>query len=94
MTDNLNHRKYQLIQEIIKIQNEGLIDALEREIIASRDRSKKLWTSLIKPTKPKLSLVDMISEQSYRPITKDDFFATAGKVGIEEPIEDLLKMLD
>lgn len=94
MTDNLNHRKYQLIQEIIRIQNEGLIEALEREIVASREHRNMLWASLIKPTKPKLSLADMISEQSYTPITKDDFFAAADTVGIEEPIEDLLKMLD
>ena len=94
MTDNLNNRKYQLIQEIIRIQNESLIEALEREIIASQKRNERLWASIIKPTKSKLSLTEMISEQSYTPITGDDFFATADKVGIEEPIEDLLKMLD
>lgn len=94
MTDHLNHRKYQLIQQIIRIQNEQLIDVLEQEIKASQQQQAKLWDAIIKPTKPKSSLKDMIAAQGYKPLTSKSFFEQADKVAIKESIEDLLKMLD
>ena len=92
MTDNLTHRKYQLIQEIVRIDNERLIEALEEEIRAAKDKNQQLWKSIIKPPKAKLSLEGMIAEQSYVPIVGQDFFAEADKVGIDESIEDLLRL--
>ncbi len=94
MTDNLTHRKYELIQQIILIQSETSLNKLEQEVEMLKQRESQLWTSIVKPSKPKLSLEEMIIKQSYTPPTQNAFFSLADEIGIEEPLEDLLKMLD
>ena len=84
MTKDLDSRKYKLIQEIMKLDNEEALSKLEEEVF---------WTAL-KPFRKTLTLEQMIKEQNYKPIEKDEFFKMVDELEIEESIEELLSMLD
>lgn len=48
----------------------------------------------IKPIKSSVTLDTLKQEQHYRPIHKDEFLKKARAINIQEPLNDLLKMLD
>ena len=48
----------------------------------------------IKPIRKSATLDTLKREQHYQPIHKDEFMKKAQAVNIQEPLEDLLKMLD
>jgi hypothetical protein len=48
----------------------------------------------VKPIRKTVTLEELIAEQNYRPIKKDEFFRKAGELKFEESLEELLAMLD
>ena len=92
MTKDLDSRKYKLIQEIMKLDNEEALSKLEEEV-ESIQQEEVFWTA-IKPLRKTLTLEQMIKEQNYKPIEKDEFFKMVDELDIEESIEELLSMLD
>ena len=92
MTKDLDSRKYKLIQEIMKLDNEEALSKLEEEV-ESIQQEEVFWTA-IKPLRKTLTLEQMIKEQNYKPIEKDEFFKMVDELKIEESIEELLSMLD
>lgn len=53
----------------------------------------KFWEA-VKPIRKSISLDQMIAEQDYKPVQREAFFRKTNKLNIEEPLEDLLSMLD
>ena len=92
MTKDLDSRKYKLIQEIMKLDNEEALSKLEEEVEAIQ-QEEVFWTA-IKPLRKTITLEQMIKEQNYKPIEKDEFFKMVDELEIEESIEELLSMLD
>lgn len=92
MTKDLDSRKYKLIQEIMKLDNEEALSKLEEEV-ESIQQEEVFWTA-IKPLRKTITLEQMIKEQNYKPIEKDEFFKMVDELEIEESIEELLSMLD
>ena len=92
MTKDLDSRKYKLIQEIMKLDNEKALSKLEEEVEAIQ-QEEIFWTA-IKPLRRTITLEQMIKEQNYKPIEKDEFFKMVDELEIEESIEELLSMLD
>ena len=92
MTKDLDSRKYKLIQEIMKLDNEEALSKLEEEV-ESIQQEEVFWTA-IKPLRKTITLEQMIKEQNYKPIEKDKFFKMVDELDIEESIEELLSMLD
>lgn len=92
MTKDLDSRKYKLIQEIMKLDNEEALSKLEEEV-ESIQQEEVFWTA-IKPLRKTITLEQMIKEQNYKPIEKDEFFKMVNELEIEESIEELLSMLD
>jgi hypothetical protein len=92
MTKDLDSRKYKLIQEIMKLDNEEALSKLEKGVEAIH-QEKAFWTA-IKPLRKTITLEQMIKEQNYKPIDKDEFFKMVDELEIEESIEELLSMLD
>ena len=52
------------------------------------------YMASVKPVRKHVTLEEMKAEQGYHPISKADFFAKAEAIKIEEPLDELLKMLD
>jgi len=92
MTKDLDSRKYKLIQEIMRLDNEEALSKLEEEVEAIQ-QEEIFWTA-IKPLRKTITLEQMIKEQNYKPIEKDEFFKLVDELEIEESIEELLSMLD
>lgn len=93
MLKDIDKRKYNLIQAIIYLEDESAISRLEDELVTIQ-KAEKLWHSIIKPMRKSITMAEMKEEQHYVPIDEKTFFELADQVGIEEPIEDLLAMLD
>ena len=91
MVTALDNRKQQLIQDILKLEKEedvSKIEAQVKEIQSSDD-----FISKIKPTRKGVTIEQLIKEQDYKPIKREEFFAKAKALDIQEPLEDLLAQL-
>lgn len=93
MTKNLDEKKYQLIQEIIKIEKETLLLKIEHDIKEAQKQTE-IWSKIISPVKKTITLEEMTREQNYKPITKEEFFKLTADLNIEESLEDLLAQLN
>lgn len=83
MVDTIN-RKLQ----IIKSTDDASLDAIESTL------NQATINDSIEDTKPAESIETLIQEQAYTSPSAEDFFAQAQKAGIEEPLNELLAMLD
>lgn len=95
MTKNLDDRKYKIIQELIKTEDEELINDLENRLAKKQEEhsSTELWDMVIKPMRKDVSIEELALEQSYKPLEKEEFFNLAQEVSIEEDIDELLSQL-
>lgn len=85
----IQERKYNLIQQIVLLQNERLLAQLEAQI-----NQQRLWDKAVRPMKTEISVETLIKEQDYKPISKESFFEQANAIQITESLDELLEMLD
>ncbi|MFK7969627.1 MAG: hypothetical protein AB8F95_04630 [Bacteroidia bacterium] len=72
-----------------KKPNPDLLD----ELAGSWSDVEDNWRA-IKPIKSSTSVEDMIIEQAYSPVNKEAFYDKTSKIKMDEPLEELLSMLD
>jgi len=92
MTVNLNHRKQQLIQRIAQIKEEKHLLMLER-YVADIEEENIEFEAIFKPAKKTITVEELIEEQNYTGIDKAKMDRLIEEMDIQEPLEDLLKML-
>ena len=92
MTRPLDSRKYRLIQAIMNMEDEKMLAKFEGLIAADMD--VELLEKMIQPTRPHVTVAELVKEQNYQPIPREEFYQLADELNIQEPIEDLLNMLD
>jgi len=92
MTQHLDDRKKRIIREIMKINDESSLEAIENQLAVKP--SSVLREKILRPVRATISLEEMIREQNYQPIEREEFFELAAAIGIEESIEELLAQLD
>lgn len=93
MTKNIDSRRLKLIKQIMEIADEEVLLKIENQIDALQS-SQSLRNQILKPTRDNITLEELKKEQNYQPIKREEFFALAESIGIEESIEDLLAELD
>lgn len=95
MTKNLDDRKYWIIQELIKTEDEELITDLENRLAKGQegDSNQQLWEKVIKPMRKTVSIEELAVEQNYKPFNRENFFSLAEELAIEEDIDELLAQL-
>ena len=95
MTKNLDDRKYRIIQELIKTEDEKLITDLENRLAQDQesDSLEQLWDKVIKPMRKTISVDELASEQDYKPLEREYFFSLTEELAIEEDIDELLAQL-
>ena len=93
MTQDINTRKYKLIQQIIQLDDEQAISRIEQEVKQALSTDEKL-NLVIKPIRKSLTIDQIVEEQEYKPIKADEFFNIANEIEWEESLEELLEMLD
>lgn len=96
MTISLGDWKLKLIEEILQLKEEKSLQKIEQEIKVLSEAEKKAaqLKSIFKPMRPSLSVKEMKKEQAYEPLKKNTFYKKAAKLNIEEPLDELLSMLD
>jgi len=86
-------RKYKLIEEIMKISDDALLNGLEQHFKQYIENFQSI-SHLVKPTKDKLDIDELIKEQEYKGSDKKVIDELIDEMAIEEPIEELLKMVE
>ena len=80
----------------MSINDDNTLIALEQKAIEITDESNEQDLNVdlaVKPIRSNLSLEEIDKEQNYSPVSYEKFRADADKLGINEPIEELLAML-
>ena len=95
MSNNLELRKYHLISLIIALQDEDSLSALEAYLSQKSilNTSDLLLTKLAKPMRKTISVEELVKEQDYKSPSLESIRKLAREIDIQEPIEELLKML-
>lgn len=87
----LETRKYNIISKITEMENEMAIQELENFI---KKISLELYhLNIIKPLKNDLPVEDIILEQKYNGINRQDFDRLVEELDVKEPIELLIAMI-
>ena len=94
MTQSLDSRKYRLIQKIIRLDREEDLSKLEDQVESMQHKADTRFMEAVKLIRKSVTLEELIAEQNYRPIRKEDFFAKTSGLEFEESLEELLAMLD
>jgi len=85
-------RKYHLIKTILASKNESIINKLELVINENAENDVKLM-ELSKPMRDKLDIDELMQEQNYKHPSNEELDNIIDATAIEEPIEELLKMI-
>jgi uncharacterized protein YjgD (DUF1641 family) len=85
-------RKYQLIEEIMQLSDEQVLRKFE-EILKEYHDSMESLRHLIKSTREKTDIDQLIKEQGFKGIDKAKMDKLVAEIAIEEPIEDLIEMI-
>ncbi|MCB0610768.1 MAG: hypothetical protein H6562_24910 [Lewinellaceae bacterium] len=89
----LETRKYQLIERITGIQDKFLISKLEEILTKNSGENSDILSQLVKPLDENLDIDKLIKEQGFTGIDRSKFDRLINEIDIQEPIEDLLKMI-
>lgn len=85
-------RKYQLIEEIMRLSDEQVLEKFEHILKEYHDALGAI-KHLVKPTKEKTDIDQLMKEQGYKGVDKAKIEKLIEEMDIEEPLEELLEML-
>lgn len=85
-------RKYRLLQRIGEVDNELIINKLEK-LLNQLSEDNGTLASLNKPMREKLDIEELMKEQNYQHPSKRELDSIIQEADIQEPIEDLLMMI-
>lgn len=92
MTKSIEHRKEKLIQEIVAINSEEEINEVEKSIKQAKLRATN--HNIFKPMRKTISVDELVKEQNFKGIDRAKFDKLIEALDIQEPLEELLAMLD
>lgn len=84
--------KLKLIHKILSYNDVNQLKVLD-DVISKTEIGKSQLNGLVKPTREKLDIEIIKQEQNFQSINADEFFKELENLNIEEPLEDLLKMI-
>ena len=83
---NTQTRKLNIIELVMKIDDERLLATLEKEVLGifeSASKKPNVWEA-VRPIRKNVTLDQMIKEQETEPLDADTFFSLAEKVGLDQ----------
>ena len=92
MASNLENRKQHLIRRIAQIKEEKHLLILEQYVMDIEQENID-FEAIFEPAKKTITLEELIKEQNYTGIDKVKMDKLIQEMDIQEPLEDLLKML-
>lgn len=82
-----------LINQITRIESDALLKYLEAIFAQFADKQSEIVLQFAKPMRKQLKIEDLIKEQNYKGPNLERLEKIIDEIAIEEPIEDLLKMI-
>ncbi len=96
MTLKFKDWKLKLIEDLLQLKDEQSLRKIEKEIkyLSKTEKKAAQRQVVIKSTSKTISIEQMKKEQNYQPIEKEIFYKKVANLNIDEPLEELLSMLD
>lgn len=88
--------KLELIDTIMALkdaQKLRKIKATIRDLWPQEEDNDDVIKRLNKPMRKRIDIEELKEEQGYKPINKEEFFKKIDALDIEEPLEELLRMI-
>jgi hypothetical protein len=82
-----------LINQITRIESDALLKYLKDIFAQFADKQSEIVLQFAKPMRKQLKIEDLIKEQNYKGPNLERLEKIIDEIAIEEPIEDLLKMI-
>ena len=93
-TKTLDRRKIELIVQITNLDNEEAVRQVENFVgfLNQQPTAEQLEMikKVAKPIRKKLNVADLIREQNWKPIDREEFDSLIKEIDIQEPLEQLL----
>lgn len=83
-------RKKRIISKIDHLENDFDLQQIEKVLNAIFE-SQELAGRVIKPVRKQISVEEMIKEQNFTGINRQEFDDLISKIDIQEPLSELLK---
>lgn len=93
MTKSIESDKLKVINWLMQIEDEQSIRRLQEAIAEIDAEREKRWAA-VKPIRKQPSIEQMMEEQNYQPMSKEEFYRRTEAVDVQEPLEELLEMLN
>jgi len=85
--------KLKLINQIMSLQDAYKLQKLEATLRDMWADEGDMIKKLNKPMRKKIDIEALKKEQGFTPINKKEFFKKIEQLNIEEPLDDLLRMI-
>ena len=84
--------KYEILAEIVKTNDEAILNSI-KEMLLKVSSENDLFNRIVKPTREKITVEDLIREQNYKGFDKEKVDKLIKEMDIQDPIEELLNEL-
>jgi signal recognition particle GTPase len=85
-------KKYKLIEKITSLQDEEVLNKLEL-LLKEYSSGNAILMEIVKPMREELDIEKLKLEQNYKGFNKEEVDQLIKEIDIQEPIEDLLRMV-
>ena len=84
--------KYEILAEIVKTNDEAILNSI-KEMLQKVSSDNDLFNRIVKPTREKITVEDLIREQNHKGFDRTRFDKLVKELDIQDPIEELLNDL-
>ncbi len=85
-------KKYKLIEKITELQDEEVLNKLDF-VLSEYSKGNLILMEIVKPVRDEFDIERLKKEQNYQGFDKEEVDRLIEEIDIQEPIEELLKMI-
>ncbi len=93
MGDTIDSKKVRLVNKITSVQDEALLDLLEKIFDSTPVTNATLWAKVVKPIRQRQTIEDMVREQNFEKFDRAGFDKIIEELDIQDSEGELLKSL-
>jgi hypothetical protein len=93
MGDTIDSKKVRLVNKITSVQDEALLDLLEKIFDSTPVADATIWAKVVKPFRQRQTIEDMMREQNFQKFDRAGFDKIIEELNIQDPEGELLKSL-
>ena len=93
MGDTIDSKKVRLVNKITSIEDEALLDLLEKIFDSNPVVDTAIWNKVVKPIRQRQTIEDMMREQNFEKFDRMGFDKIIEELDIQDPEGELLKSL-